>query len=45
MRGYRITMKTTQNTNNSTQSNFLNNAMQEIDESIEKMYDGEKLKW
>ncbi len=30
---------------NLTQGNFLNNAMQEIDESIEKMYDGEKLKW
>jgi hypothetical protein len=38
-------MKTTQITNNSTQGNFLNNAMQEIEEAVSKMYDGEKLKW
>lgn len=44
-RGYRITMKTTQQTDNSTQGNFLNDAMQEIEESIKKIFDGEKLKW
>lgn len=38
-------MKTTKQIGNQMQGNFLNNAMQEIDESIEKMYDGEKLKW
>jgi len=38
-------MKTTQTTNNSTQGNFLNKTMQEIDEAVSKMYDGEKLKW
>ena len=38
-------MKTTQRTDNSTQGNFLNDTMQEIDESIAKMYDGEKIKW
>jgi len=38
-------MTRTQSENNSTQGNFVNNAMQEIEESIEKMYDGEKLKW
>jgi len=38
-------MKTTQNTNNSTQDNFLNDTMQGIEESIKKMYDGDKIKW
>jgi len=38
-------MKTTQQTNNSTQGNFLNDTMQEIEESIKKIFDGEKLKW
>lgn len=28
-----------------TQGSFLNETMQGIDESIEKMYDGEKIKW
>ncbi len=38
-------MKTTKQTTNETQGNFLNDTMQEIDESIAKMYDGEKIKW
>ncbi len=38
-------MKKNTHTNNEMQGNFLNQTMQEIDESIAKMYDGEKLKW
>ncbi len=38
-------MKIAQQTSNEMQGNFLNKTMQEIDESIEKMYDREKLKW
>jgi len=38
-------MKAITQTHNETQGNFLNKTMQEIDESIEKMYDGEKIKW
>ena len=38
-------MKTAHQTTNQTQVNFLNEALQEIEESIEKIFDGEKLKW
>ena len=38
-------MKAKTQQHNETQGNVLNKTMQEIDESIEKMYDGEKIKW
>lgn len=39
-------MKTTSELeNNSMQGNYFNQVLQQIDECIEKMYDGEKLKW
>ena len=31
--------------NSQTQGNFLNDALAEIEKSIEKIYAGEKLKW
>ena len=42
----RISMKsTTEIGTNLTQGNYFNNTLQEIEESIEKMYNGEKIKW
>lgn len=38
-------MKSTTVKTKSIDGNYFKDSMQEIDESIEKMYDGEKLKW